>query len=222
MSNDITWSDLGGDAYNLATRACLEAMSFFILIPWFLFPTKTFTSTVKGMWKMLFSTKTVCAGAVSTLIAYARTAATSVMDGTKMVLTNPVIGTVVRDTLFQNTTKVHTEVHNSTNTDDAETNKATEDWATDISNWIDKQILRAVEDMATVISNWIDKIIPGLGKVVRPVIVWIFSGGVAKSVYKYFKPKQQAVTAPPQQVETKQVKQEKKTTRRGRAKSPRR
>lgn len=202
MSNDITWAELGGVYYDLATHACLEAMSVFIQIPWFLFFEKTLTSTVKGMWKMLFSVKTVCTGAVMGLFTKMWTAATSVMDGTKMALTNPVLGTMVRDTFLQNTTKVHIEVHNSTNTDDAETNKAKEELATAISNWIDKQI-------------------PGTGQFVRPVIVWIFSMFV-KLGWKYFKPKQQAVAAPPQQVETKQVKQEKKTTRRGRAKSPRR
>jgi len=198
MSNDITWAELGGDYYNLATHACLEAMSVFIQIPWFLLTTKTLTSTVKGMWKMLFSVKVVCTGAGASLIA----AGKSFMDGTKMALTNPVLGTMVRDTFLQNTTKVHTEVHNSTNTDDAETNKAKEELATAISNWIDKQI-------------------PGSGQFVRPVIVWILSIFV-KLGLKCLKPKQQAVAVPPQQVETKQVKQEKKTTRRGRAKSPRR
>jgi hypothetical protein len=198
MSNDITWAQLGGDTYNLATRACLEAMSVFIQIPWFLFFEKTLTSTVKGMRKMLFSVKVVCTGAIASLIA----AGKSFMDGTKMALTNPVLGTVVRDTLFQNTTKVHTEVHNSTNTDDAETNKVT-------------------EELAMVITSWFTKQFPGTEKFVTPVILWILRMFV-KLGWKYFKPKQQAVTAPPQQVETKQVKQEKKTTRRGRAKSPRR
>lgn len=198
MSNDITWAELGGDAYNLATRACLEAMSVFIQIPWFLFFEKTLTSTVKGMWKMLFSVKVVCTGAGASLIA----AGKSFMDGTKMALTNPVLGTVVRDTLLQNTTKVHTEVHNSTNTDDAETNKAT-------------------EELATVITSWFTKQFPGTEKFVGPVILWILRM-LVKLGLKCLKPKQQAVAVPPQQVETKQVKQEKKTTRRGRAKSPRR
>ena len=86
-----------------ATHACLEAMSVFIQIPWFLFFEKTLKSTVKGMRKMLFSATTVCTGAVVGLITKMWTAAMSAMDGTKMVLTNPVFGTMFRDTLLQNT-----------------------------------------------------------------------------------------------------------------------
>jgi hypothetical protein len=210
MSNDITWAELGGDAYNLATRACLEAMSVFIQIPWFLFPTKTFTSTVKGTWKMLF---TVCGSAVSTLIAYAHTAGTSVMDGIKMV---PFITQLLPDEASKAFKQANTTTDN-TYTFDVEAEKAKRE--------VNQQIANLAEETVTGTGNWMQvflQIFP-IPKIVS--IVWsflIFITTVCGCNMRKTE-KQEVLTIPlPKEEGTKQVKQEKKTTRRGRAKSPRR